>query len=59
MRKKETPTLNLLINQGAVWIEGSEYVGKASDGAIVALGHKDEPETAESFLSRRPTPDCW
>ena len=47
------------INNGTIWIEDDEYVGKASDGIIVGLGSVGEEERMERYLKACPTPDKW
>jgi len=50
-------TLRDLMDKGIVWVENSYYVGLASDGEIVQLGH-DEQDTIV-YLTDHPTPDTW
>lgn len=51
--------LESLLADGAIWLEGREYIGRASDGTEVALGSKDREDTIVQYLAIRPTPDDW
>lgn len=55
--KMEKPLLQTLIDNESIWIENGYYVGKASDGEIVQIGH-DEKSTIE-YLKSNPSPDTW
>lgn len=53
------PRLQQLIDAEQAWLsdDGSEYVGRASDGTIVGFG--TSPEGIEKYLQTNPTPDTW
>ena len=53
------PTLTSLLLTGVVRLDGSEYVGRASDGIEVRLGHVTMPESTEAYLKAYPTPKDW
>jgi hypothetical protein len=56
------PRAAALIASGTAWFEGTELVGCAADGRIVAFtiiwSHTDV-QTAEGYLESHPTPDTW
>lgn len=51
--------LEKLLLSGDVWIEGTDYVGRASDGVIVSLGRTDERLSVEAYLETNPLPKNW
>lgn len=65
--KAQWPILGSLMESGVIYREGNEYVGKASDGAIVSLGYSTRDltgrwsgeEALENYLRSHPTPDTW
>lgn len=57
--QKRHPLLTALIAQGIVKLEGSEYVGQASDGVWVSLGDIYDTDRIERYLKDYPTPDRW
>ena len=60
MKNQDFPTMSELLRTGAIWIEDeSEYVGKADDGTIVALGAVGFEESAERYLVANPNPSDW
>jgi len=56
-----TPTLDRLIEEGLVWIEGNDYVGKAADGETVSFGLADDrnKKNVERYLKANPKPEDW
>ena len=54
-----TPKLDKLIQEGTVYIDGNQYIGKTSDGVEVILGITDNKKTVEKYLDNYPTPDTW
>jgi len=58
-RKVKTPILDSLIYAGTIWIEGTEYVGKASDGVVVLIGTVGWEKDTERYLTQRPKPEQW
>lgn len=63
MRKaKPTPILDALMQSGIVWIEASEYHGRAADGVQVSFGTAFDQKDAygvEQYLTEHATPDTW
>lgn len=57
--KTTTPLLDHLLKDGSVWLDGREYVGRATDGVEVSLGSLGDEEWIEKYLSANPTPDTW
>ena len=55
---KVVPKLADYIASGTIWIEGNDYVGRASDGVIVAIGNVGLEPDVESYLETY-TPDKW
>lgn len=53
------PRLAALVKAGTVFVERSEYVGRASDGELVAIGSVGLEDVTESYLSEYPTPEHW
>ena len=51
------PHLTASEEKGLVRFDGNLWVGKASDGVEVILGHTSE--SAERYLASNPTPDTW
>lgn len=53
------PTLDTLVAQGVVRWDSSnvQWMGKASDGVWVMLGHNRT--SAERYLSAHPNPEEW
>ncbi len=51
--------LQALIDSGTVWIDGGNYVGKASDGVDVDIGEVCYEDTVEMYLAEHPTPNTW
>ncbi len=51
--------LEALIRRGHVWVDGNEYVGKASDGVEVRLGSVGEERILGVYLLTHRTPDTW
>lgn len=45
-----------LTAEGSLWVEGSEYIGRASDGTIVNVASVDFPSL---YLVRNPSPTNW
>lgn len=54
-----TPLLDSLLASGVVWVEGSDYIGRASDGVVVSIGIVGMERTAEDYLKIHSTPDTW
>lgn len=48
-----------LLAAGTIRVEGSDYVGTASDGTIVLLGTVGFEERLLDYLTFYPTPDKW
>ena len=48
-----------LIRNGHAWIEGQEYIGRASDGVEVGLGMLGDEKAMYAYLGEHPTPDTW
>lgn len=63
----KTPTLDRLLAEGALWIDGPDYVGIAADGIEIAVGtvgpggkkHEAFEGRTEAYLVDHPTPDTW
>ena len=51
--------LEFLLALGTLWVEGREFVGRASDGVVVSLGGLDERKQIEAYLLEHPTPETW
>jgi hypothetical protein len=58
-KPKRTSTLDSLMARGVIWWDEWEcqYMGKASDGKTVMLGHNTSK--AEGYLNRCPNPTDW
>ncbi len=52
-------TLQEYLANGTVWIEGSDYVARASDGVIVSIGNVGREEQVEAYLADNPAPSDW
>lgn len=53
----EAHLLDKLIADGIVWVDGNEYVGRASDGAEVNIGWNRK--SAETYVEFHPSPAEW
>lgn len=51
------PKIAELIEQGCIFWDRNSFVGIASDGVQVNLGHC--PNQLSDFLKSRPTPNFW
>ena len=51
--------LKALVDKGTVKFEGSDIVGKASDGRWVSLGDTSNLAGAEGYLRHHPHPSDW
>lgn len=51
--------INLYMAAGIIWIEGSTYVGRASDGAVVQLGSIHELGRVVDYVNQHPGPEWW
>jgi hypothetical protein len=60
MQKPNTPILDKLLSDGLVWLEGGEYVGRATDGVVVRLGEFGEEEIMEVYFADGfANPETW
>jgi len=53
------PILCRLFAAGIVWIEGTDYVGRASDGIVVQVGSVATEDATEDYLESHPFPSDW
>jgi len=44
---------------GTIWVDGSDYVGRASDGTVVTLGNVGREDELNRYLNAHPTPRDW
>ena len=51
--------LQTLMLEGTVWTEGDDYVGRASDGVVVALGGIGYETQLENYLVTYSGPETW
>ncbi len=59
LSQKTHPILFALLQSKVVKVEGSEYVGLASDRVWVNIGLCGEETNCEDYLKDHPTPDKW
>lgn len=59
INKEPTPILDKFLDDGIVWVEDGEYVGKASDGTVVSLGNFHDPGIVEIYLKHNQDPSNW
>lgn len=51
--------INLYMAAGIIWIEGSTYVGRASDGVVVILGSAHDLASVVDYVNQHPGPEWW
>ena len=59
LRKMFPHLARALYEERTVWVEDGEYVGKAADGTVVAVGTLGYPEGADRYLQHNPEPKDW
>jgi hypothetical protein len=51
--------LNARLADGTIYLDGSTYVGRATDGVEVQIGDTTAMRATLAYLVDHPTPDTW
>jgi hypothetical protein len=53
------PWLSTHLTSGAVYVDGSAYIGRAGDGTDVQIGNVGRERDTEAYLAAHPSPQEW